>query len=193
MMVINQSRAEGLYTYADYLTWPEEERWELIDGVPYDMTPAPSTRHQEILGELHRLFSQYLYGKPCKAYLSPFDVRLPKGDDEDEGVLSVVQPDLSIICDRSKIDERGCKGAPDLIIEILSPSTTKKDLGVKLRLYERVGVFEYWLVHPNDQTILVFFLQKGTYGTPMIYKAPDDVPVQLFPGFLIPLAEVFLA
>lgn len=191
-MAINQIRVEGMYTYADYLTWSEEERWELIDGVPYDMTPAPSTRHQEILGELHRLFSQYLYGKTCKAYLSPFDVRLPKGDDKDEGVLSVVQPDLSVICDRSKIDERGCKGAPELIIEILSPSTTKKDLGVKLRLYERVGVLEYWLVHPNDQTILVFFLKEGIYGTPTIYKAPDDVPVQLFPELLIPLAEVFL-
>jgi Uma2 family endonuclease len=156
------------------------------------MTPAPSTRHQEILGELHRIFSQFLYGKPCKAFLSPFDVRLPKGDDKDEEVISVVQPDLSVICDRSKIDERGCKGAPDLIIEILSPSTTKKDLGVKLRLYERAGVSEYWLVHPNDQTILVFSLKEGIYGTPMIFKAPDEVPVQLFPELFIPLTEVFL-
>lgn len=191
-MAINQIRAEGLYTYADYLSWPDEERWELINGVPYDMTPAPSTRHQEILGELHRLFSQYLYGKPCKAYLAPFDVRLPKEDEKDEGILTVVQPDLSVICDRSKIDERGCKGAPDLIVEILSPSSTKKDFGVKLHLYEEVGVSEYWLVHPNDQTILVFSLREGTYGKPTIYKTPDEVPVQLLPGFSISLTEVFL-
>lgn len=190
-MSISSIRTEGLYTYADYLTWPEEERWELIDGVPFDMTPAPSTKHQEILGELYRLFSQYLHGKLCKVYFSPFDVRLPKGDEKDEGIPTVVQPDLTIICDRSKIDEQGCKGAPDLIIEVLSPSTTKKDLGVKLRLFERVGVSEYWVVHPNDQTILVFTLKEGTYATPTIYKAPDEVPVQLFPGFSIFLSEVF--
>ncbi len=190
-MSINSIRAEGLYTYADYLTWPEEERWELIDGVPFDMTPAPSTKHQEILGELHRLFSQYLHGKSCKVYLSPFDVRLPKGDEKDERIATVVQPDLTFICDRSKIDAQGCKGAPDLIIEILSPSTTKRDLGVKLHLFERVGVSEYWVVHPTDQTILVFTLKEGTYATPTIYKAPDEVLVQLFPEFSINLSEIF--
>ena len=180
------------FTYRDYLSWPENERWELIDGVPYDMTPAPSTKHQEVLGEFHLIFANYLRGKSCKVYLSPFDVRFEKELYQgDEDIQSVVQPDITVICDQSKIDERGCKGAPDLIIEILSPATLKKDMGVKLRLYEQVGVLEYWVVHPIDQTVLIFQLKEGVYGTPTIYKVPDEVPVGLFEELIIPLSEVF--
>ncbi|MEA4902178.1 Uma2 family endonuclease [Desulfitobacterium sp.] len=179
------------FTYKDYRTWSDNERWELIDGVPYNMTPAPSTKHQEILGELYQLFAAYLKGKPCKAYLSPFDVRLPSANEQDEDISSVVQPDLTVVCDPSKIDEHGCKGTPDLIIEILSPATMKKDLGDKLRLYERAGVPEYWVVHPYDQTALIFNLNQGIYGTPTFYKVPDEVRVIVFPDLVIPLPEVF--
>lgn len=179
------------FTYKDYRTWSDNERWELIDGVPYNMTPAPSTKHQEILGELYQLFAAYLKGKPCKAYLSPFDVRLPSANEQDEDISSVVQPDLTVVCDPSKIDEHGCKGAPDLVIEILSPATMKKDLGEKLRLYERAGVLEYWVVHPYDQTALIFNLNQGIYGTPTFYKVPDEVRVIVFPDLVIPLSEVF--
>lgn len=192
-MSIDRNEFNVRFTYKQYLTWPEDERWELIDGIAYDMTPGPSTIHQETLGEFHRLFSQYLHDKSCKVYLSPFDVRLPYANEREEDIPSVVQPDLTVICDRSKIDEHGCKGVPDLIIEILSPSTTKKDFGVKLRLYERVGVPEYWIVHPNDQTVLVFILKQESYATPSIYKVPDEVPVQMFNDFSIPLSEIFPA
>lgn len=179
------------FTYKDYRTWSDSERWELINGVPHNMTPAPSTKHQEVLGELHRIFAAYLKGKPCKAYLSPFDVRLSQADEQDEYISSVVQPDLTIVCDPSKIDEHGCKGAPNLVIEILSPATRKKDLGEKLRLYERVGIQEYWVIHPSDQTVFIFNLNQGIYGTPTFYTIPDDVPVGLFPDLVIPLSEVF--
>lgn len=190
-MSITSNDLTGRFTYSDYLSWPEDERWELIEGVPYDMTPAPSTKHQEVLGELHRLFSNYLKGKSCKAYLAPFDVRLPRENESKDDIRSIVQPDLTIVCDRSKLDEQGCKGAPDLIVEILSPATMKKDLGVKLRLYERAGVLEYWVVHPNDQTVLIFHWKQGVYGTPTFYKIPDEIPVKLFEDLIIPLSEVF--
>lgn len=131
------------------------------------------------------------HGRSCKVYISPFDVRLPQGDEKDDDIRTVIQPDLTVVCDRSKIDEHGCKGAPDLIIEILSPATLKKDLGVKLRLYETAGVLEYWVVHPIDQTVLIFNLKQGGYGTPTIYKTPDEIPVSTFGDLVIALAEVF--
>lgn len=191
-MSLISSKENENFTYRDYLTWSEDERWELINGVPYNMTPAPSTKHQEVLGELHLLFADFLRGKSCKVFLPPFDVRLPKViNQKDEDITTVVQPDLTVICDSTKIDERGCKGTPDLIIEILSPATTKKDMGVKLRLYEQCGVSEYWVVHPMDQTVLVFQLREGVYGTPTIYKTPDEVAVGLLADLIIPLEEVF--
>ena len=124
-------KLEERFTYGDYLTWDDGERWELIDGVPYNMSPAPTVRHQAISRELSTEFALYLRGKPCQLFAAPFEVRLPEVDESDELVETVVQPDLSIICDKSKLDEAGCRGAPDLIVEILSPSTAHKDLKVK--------------------------------------------------------------
>ncbi len=130
---------EGKYSYADYLTWPEGERWEIIDGIAY-MQAAPSPAHQLISGELHRQFANYLQGKPCKAYPAPFCVRLTKGDEKNnEDINKVVEPDITIVCDKSKIDERGCIGAPDLIIEVMSPSSIKKDRVIKFNKYEKAG------------------------------------------------------
>lgn len=180
-----------LYSYADYLTWPEDERWELINGVPYNMTPAPTPKHQEILGEIFRLLANWLKGKKCKAYMAPFDVRLVESETIDSMIDKVVQPDITVVCDPQKIDGRGCLGIPDMIIEILSPSTFKKDLGIKLALYESSGVQEYWVVHPMDETVLVFQIQNGQYGKPTVYSAPDMIPVGLFQGFVIPLESVF--
>ena len=181
------------YTYGDYEKWPEDQRWELIDGVPYDMTPAPSRRHQEILGELHLQFGAYLKNKPCKVFLAPFDVRLPQGDEAGKRIRTVVQPDLTVVCDHEKLDERGCIGAPDLAVEILSPYTAAKDLKIKLALYERVGVREYWLVQPLDRTIMVFTLQEdGKYGKPEVYDRHDTVGVGIFGGDLqVDAAELF--
>lgn len=181
------------FTYGDYEKWPENERWELIDGVPYDMTPAPSRKHQEILGELYLQFAAYLKNKSCKVYLAPFDVRLPQGDEPGEMVRTVVQPDLTVVCDHAKLDDQGCLGAPDLVIEILSPHTAGKDLKIKLDLYERVGVKEYWLVHPLDRTILVFTLQSnGKYGKPAVYDRRDRISVGIFEGELrVDAADIF--
>lgn len=185
-----REKLEG-YTYADYLKWDNEKRSELIEGIIIDMTPAPSRLHQEILVELGRQFSNYLLGKTCKVYVAPFDVRLPREDESTEETKTVVQPDLVVVCDPKKLDQRGCEGAPDLIVEILSPTTAKHDLIVKLRLYERVGVKQYWVVHPTDQTIMVFALKNGEYGKPMVYAFPDHVPVEVLPEFTVDLSTVF--
>ena len=183
--------SSACYSYADYLTWPEDERWELIDGVPFNMTPAPTPKHQEILGELFRILANWLKGNRCRAYMGPFDVRLAGSETPDSGIDKVVQPDISVVCDPQKIDDRGCLGAPDMIIEILSPSTFKKDLGIKLTLYESFGVKEYWVVYPLDETVMVFILQNGQYGKPTIYSVQDEIPVKLFDDLNIPLESVF--
>lgn len=143
------------FTYRDYLTWPEEERWKLIDGVAYEMAPAPSRSHQEILLELSRQVATFFLGQPCRVYMAPFDVRLPRSNEADEQIDTVAQPDLAVICDPSKLDERGYRGAPDWIIEVLSPATAAKDQIQKRILYERVDVKEYWTVHPTDKVITV--------------------------------------
>lgn len=179
------------YSYADYLTWPEDERWELIDGVPYNMTPAPTPRHQEILGELFCVLANWLKGNRCRAYIAPFDVRFAEAEIPDSKIDKVVQPDISVVCDPQKIDDRGCLGAPDMIIEVISPSTVKKDMGVKLSLYERFGVKEYWVVYPLDETVMVFLHENGQYGKPTVYSVPDEIPVNLFQDFTIPLESVF--
>ncbi|MDI3547356.1 MAG: hypothetical protein PWR10_1008 [Halanaerobiales bacterium] len=185
-------KRSGEYTYADYLTWPDEERWELIDGIAYNMTPAPSRRHQEILGELHRQISSYLIDKPCKVYVAPFDVRFIDNTEEDNDIKNVVQPDISVICDESKLDERGCKGSPDLIIEITSPSTAKKDMKEKYFLYEKYGVKEYWIVHIPYKTVNVYRLGKNNeYGKVEVYGEDEKIKIGVIDGLTIDLKRVF--
>ena len=184
-------RLSTSYSYADYLTWSEDERWELIEGVPYDMTPGPTPKHQEILGELFRVLANWLKGNKCRAYIAPFDVRLAEAEVPDSKINKVVQPDISVVCDPQKIDNRGCLGAPDMIIEIISPSTVKRDMGVKLALYESAGVKEYWVVYPLDETVMVFLLENGQYGKPTVYSATDQISVNLFQDLIIPLESVF--
>lgn len=187
-----EAAAKDTYTYSDYSQWPDEERWELIDGVPYNMSPAPSRIHQKITGELFRLIANYLTGKVCEVYIAPFDVRLPKGQENDEQIDTVVQPDLVVVCDRAKLDERGCRGAPDLVVEVLSPQTAGKDMKIKLALYERVGVKEYWMVDPGNKTVQVYQLEtSGRYGRPDIYTGAEQVKVGLFTDLTIDLAMVF--
>ncbi|MFI3119884.1 MAG: Uma2 family endonuclease [Methylococcaceae bacterium] len=173
------------YTYADYAQWPEDERWELIDGVPYAMT-APQRLHQKIVSELSRQVGNYLQGKPCEIYVAPFDVRLPRQDEADAKVETVVQPDLSVICDPSKLDKQGCRGAPDWIIEVLSPSTALKDMNTKRGLYERHGVQEYWIIHPEDRWTLIYTLDaQGRYGQPGVFGMDEPTVVQRFPELSI--------
>ena len=189
-----QTQPSDRYAYGDYLRWPEEERWELIDGVPYSMTPAPSRLHQRLVTGLAVPLGTYLEGKPCELYVAPFDVRLPKGEEEDEAVETVVQPDLVIVCDPAKLDDRGCRGAPDLVVEILSPSTAARDHIAKLALYEKHGVREYWLLHPTDRVAMVYRLgEGGKYGAPEVYSSEHQVRVGIFEDLTLDLRRVFAA
>lgn len=184
-------KSKEKYTYADYLTWPEGERWEIIDGVPY-MQSAPSTVHQEILMELSRQIANHLRDKSCKIYPAPFSVRL-KGDEiSDADIKKVVEPDLTIVCDKSKVDEKGCNGAPDMIIEIISPSSVKTDRLIKFNMYEKVGVKEYWIVEPEVKIVSVFVLQEnGRYGRQEVYSEEDQISLNIIPDLSIDLELVF--
>ena len=178
-------RKEQHYTYADYLQWPEDVRYELIDGVPYMMAPAPLIEHQDIAGEIFRQLANQLIGKPCRPYIAPVDVRLPRQNEADAAIDTVVQPDVLVVCDPSRIDRRGVRGAPDWLVEVLSPSTAAHDQIAKRRIYERAGVREYWLVHPGDRTLTVYALVDGQYGRPEIYELKDETPIGVLPGVVI--------
>lgn len=170
------------YTYANYRLWQGEERWELIGGEAFLMSPAPGTRHQEVAGELHRQLANFLLGKSCQVLPAPIDVLLPHGEEDDEQVDTVVQPDLVVVCDRAKITKKGIRGAPDWVIEILSPSTATRDQVVKLKLYEQSGVHEYWLVDPDEGWILVYRRQGQGFGEPSLYRQ-GTLGSSVLPGF----------
>lgn len=177
------------YTYSDYLEWDDDERWELIDGVAYMMS-APNRQHQGMLVHLCNIFYNFLKGKPCKVYVAPFDVRLNADTFDD----TVVQPDLVVICDHSKLDPAGCKGAPDLAIEILSPSTSKYDKTIKFEAYRKAGIREYWVISPDpdDKSLAVNILKGNDYIT-YAYLSNDIVPVHVLEGLTIDLSEVYAA
>ena len=179
----------GYYNYADYQQWTFEGMVELINGKIFKMSPAPSTGHQVISMELCYLIMHHLKVKNCKVFIAPFDVRLSKFK-EDKLIDSVVQPDLCIICDPTKIDEKGCNGTPDMIVEILSPSTAQSDLDLKFKLYEENAVKEYWIVQPNDQTVSVFDLIDSKFSLRGIYHRKNIIEVKTI-GLDIDLNEVF--
>lgn len=178
------------FSYADYCKWPDDQRCELIDGTVYMMN-APMRVHQKISGELLFQLLSYFKGKPCEVYAAPFDVRLAHASKNDNEIFTVVQPDLSIICDHSKLDDKGCIGAPDMVIEILSQSSLSYDNVRKRALYEKVGVKEFWLVHPTDMLVTVYTLINGAYSKPDIYDHTSKVAPVLFPELMINLGEVF--
>jgi len=182
------------YTYADYLTWMDDQRRELINGFIHLMS-APIRIHQHISGELFAFVRAFIKKRKakCRIYYAPFDVRLPiAGHTEDDKIRDVVQPDICVICDPSKLDDKGCIGAPDLIVEILSPSTEKHDRKVKFNLYEVAGVREYWLVEPKTKTVHVFLLQPdGKYNSGTVYDCDQKAPVHIFEGLEIDLKELF--
>ena len=178
---------DARYTYADYLTWDDDVRYELIDGVPY-MMASPGQQHQEFLTEFSRQFSNFLRGKPCKGFVAPFDVRLfPQNDHDDD---TVVQPDFLVVCDSKKLDGKSCNGAPDFVLEILSPSTSRKDRIVKKAQYGWAGVREYWIIDPKDGMLEKHVLESGAYTHEWL-DASAPVPVSIFPGFEIDLALIF--
>lgn len=192
MMAEPRLRADTEFTYGDYVQWPAGERWELIDGVACAMAPAPNTIHQRILRNLILQIGNSLEDKPCELLFAPVDVLLPEADEADADVRTVVQPDLLVVCDRIKITKTGVRGAPDLVIEILSPSTARKDQVAKFYLYEKHGVREYWIVHPEEQFVTIFLLgEDHRYGRPVQREADGMQAVDVLPGLEIDLKAVF--
>ena len=182
---------ESRYTMAEALTWDEQDRIELIDGYPVMMAP-PSRTHQEAVMELSAQLHAYLKGKKCKVYPAPFAVRLFEQDgDRPEDVDTMVEPDISVVCDPSKLDDIGCKGAPDLIMEILSPSTQRHDKLTKFNLYQRAGVREYWIVDPASKSVQVFVLEDGHYAAKDFGASGDKLKVNILEGCAIDLSQVF--
>lgn len=181
------------YTYADYLKWTFEERLELINGKLFKMSPAPSRMHQKLSWEIARGLSGYLNGKSCEAYAAPFDVRLPRKSKNDQDIVTVVQPDICVICDPSKLDDKGCLGAPDIVIEILSPGNNQKELKNKYDVYEEAGVREYWLVVPAEKAFWQYILQDGRFVSQRPMTEEDVVTTPVLPGFELNLNELFKA
>ena len=193
-MKVEEPDLAGTYSYGDYLTWTWDEMVELIQGKIYKMSPAPSSLHQRISGELFRQIANFLTEKRCQVFSAPFDVRLSSSKTKnDNDIFTVVQPDLCVVCEPSKIDKRGCLGAPDWIIEILSKNTSSKDLNEKFDVYEEAGVKEYWVVHPEEQTVLVFLLDEhGKFrGQRKPYVRSNDISPVTLPGLNIDLRTVF--
>jgi Uma2 family endonuclease len=179
------------YTYADYLKWDFPERVELIQGKVYEMTAAPSSRHQFLCVKLIVMLSNSIQRKGCQVYVAPFDVRLPGKSKDDKDILTVVQPDICVICDKSKIDARGCLGAPDIVVEILSPSNNSVEINKKFDLYEQSGVKEYWIVSPQDNTFWVSILIDGQYITSRPMAAGKIFTSTVFPEFSLDLKGLF--
>lgn len=185
----------GTYTYADYLTWQFTELVELLRGKVMRRMSAPTDQHQAVVGELHRRLANHLYRQRCQVRVAPYDVRLPKrGTSADAAIHTVVQPDLCVICDPAKIESRGCLGAPDLIIEVVSPRTAARDWKDKFDLYEEAGVDEYWIVLPQENDISVFVLDEATARYHLVgeYASPGLIPCRTLPGLNLDWADVFV-
>ncbi len=188
-------KEDRTYRYGDYKGWPEDERWELIDGVAYDMSPAPSTAHQAISMELGSAIRTFLGKSECRVFAAPFDVLLADAPDQaDDDVTNVVQPDIVVICDPAKIKPHGCVGAPDWVIEILSPYTSRRDLAEKFTLYERHGVREYWIIDPGNRYVHVYILgENRKYPKTEAPRGKAIVTATVCPGFEVKLEDLFAA
>jgi Uma2 family endonuclease len=192
---ISQLDFSKQYTYADYMKWRFEERVELIKGWLYKMSPAPKRMHQKVEISIISQFNLNFLKKSCELYVAPFDVRLLKNKDvPDKEIKTVVQPDICIICDRSKLDDYGCIGSPDLIVEVLSESTAKRDYNEKFNLYEENKVKEYWIANPDLKTIEIYSLENGVYQLHGLFDAKEGADIItgiLFPEMNVSLKEVF--
>ena len=185
-------KSEQHYTYADYRQWPDDERWELIDGVAYSMS-GPTTIHQTISSELHGALWEFLKGKPCRVFASPFDIFFPRLNEQDEDdVDTVVQPDLLVVCDKAKIRDNGIWGAPDLVVEILSPSTSRKDLHEKYDLYQRSGVKEYWVIDPPGRWFQQYVIgADGLYAPEVTWVGKGTLVSPTLAGFELDIATIW--
>jgi Uma2 family endonuclease len=173
------------HCYGDYLTWPDEVRYELIDGYAYAKSPTPDLAHQDVAVEIYRQVANFLKGKPCRAFIAPVDVHLPKYNEADAQIDTVVQPDVLVVCDSNKLDRRGVGGAPDWVVEELSPSTAGHDQIKKRQVYEHHGVREYWLIHPTDRVLTVYRLADGEFGKAELYELQGETQVGILPDIII--------
>jgi len=190
---INQLDLTKTYSYADYLVWKFGERVELLKGYILQMA-APKRQHQKVLRKLNHFFDNFFYKKPCEVYFAPFDVRLydrKKSELLDKEVFTVVQPDLCVVCDLEKLDEKGCNGSPEFIIEIVSPSNARRDVKDKFEIYEQTGVLEYWIVRPDEKTVSQFILENEKYRFGGIFTDEEKIRPFLFPDLEVDLAEIF--
>jgi Uma2 family endonuclease len=191
---ISQLDLNKRYTYADYLTWAFDERLELIKGWIYKMSPAPKRKHQKVSFKLLMSFGNYFNSNCCEVYEAPFDVRLKKNKGSDSEVDTVVQPDISVFCDLSKLDDRGAIDAPDLVVEITSDSTMKKDYNEKFNIYEENGVQEYWIVNPDSHSMEIFARKEDKFesiGVFNIHDGATEVTSIMFPDLTVNLIEIF--
>jgi len=182
------------YTYADYYSWRFEERLELIKGKIFKMSPAPTGNHQTITLNIGSSLHSFLKNKPCRVYIAPFDVRLVRDETSDKKIKNVVQPDVCVVCDPSKMaDPRSCLGAPDIMVEILSPGNNKKELKTKYDLYEEFGVKEYWVVYPEEQSIIQYILNsRGKFTVEGgALTVGDKLKTPILPGFELSVDDVF--
>lgn len=190
---LSQLDLSKTYSYTDYLKWGLKERIELIKGKIFKMSPAPSYDHQNVSSTIQGLLWSHLRKSPCKVFTAPFDVRFYSEDKEGKiEIIDTVQPDICVVCDTNKLDRRGCLGAPDLVVEILSPSTASKDLTFKYDLYEEQGVQEYWVIHPTEQTLVIHTLNDDQKYVPSrLFTRLHTVKSEVIKGFEIDLGEVF--
>lgn len=189
---LNEIDFSATYSYADYMRFEFEERLEIIKGYIFEMSPAPSRMHQKISGRIFNPIYNALNGHQCEVYSAPFDVRLAKKAQADREVFTVVQPDILVICDPAKLDERGCIGAPDIVVEILSPGNNKKELINKYEVYEEAGVKEYWIVSPSHKTFFRYILdENGKFQPTKMLTEGEEVNTSIMPGFKLILDEVF--
>ncbi|NEN22771.1 Uma2 family endonuclease [Cryomorpha ignava] len=180
----------GTYTARDYISWKTDELMELIRGKVFKMAAAPSSDHQKVVMSLGTILYLHFL-KKCEVYSAPFDVYLIRSSEDWKSAKNVVQPDLCVICDPEKIHLRGCIGVPDLVVEILSPSTRLKDLGAKRDLYEEYGVKEFWIVHPQDATLAVHVLENGKYRITSLVTKGQSFQSPTFPDLQVDLDAVF--
>lgn len=190
--LVEEPDASYSYSYADYLQWKFKERLELIRGSIYKLS-APSPNHQLVTGDLYVLLSNFLRGMSCHVFIAPIDVRLPRpGKTADKLVKTVVQPDVCVVCDESKVDARGVCGAPDLMVEVLSKGNARHDVRTKFELYEEAGVLEYWVIGPEDETVFVFLLdENGKLNSGKLYLAGDTISSVAVNGFTTDVEQLF--
>ncbi len=187
-MGLPQLKDQG-FCYAEYQSWGSQDRYELIDGEAFAMAPAPTIPHQNLVLHIATQLKRALAGKPCQPFIAPVDVLLPHGNETDGAVRTVVQPDVFVVCDPAKITERAILGAPDWIVEVLSPATASRDHIGKRLAYEQAGVLEYWLVHPIDKVLMIYILEDGAYGKPIVLALEGETPIAVLPGLVIQWPE----